>query len=96
MAAAHTCGVLIPSTAKTFKPASVVRCRKDLVGLNFVSCLLDLKQKLTFQAVVVLLKARDPGNEVGLRQPLKNSGFNGNRTHDLCDAGAVLYQLVIL
>ena len=24
---------------------------------------------------------------------LKNSGLNGIRTHDLCDAGAVLYQL---
>ena len=23
----------------------------------------------------------------------KNSGLNGIRTHDLCDAGAVLYQL---
>ena len=23
----------------------------------------------------------------------KNSGLNGNRNHDLCDAGAVLYQL---
>ena len=22
----------------------------------------------------------------------KNSGLNGNRTHDLCDAGAVLYR----
>ena len=28
---------------------------------------------------------------IQLRQ--KNSGLNGNRTHDLCDAGAVLYQL---
>ena len=25
--------------------------------------------------------------------PEKNSGLNGIRTHDLCDAGAVLYQL---
>ena len=25
--------------------------------------------------------------------PWKNSGFNGIRTHDLCDTGAVLYQL---
>ena len=24
----------------------------------------------------------------------KNSGLNGIRTHDLCDAGAVLYQSV--
>ena len=23
----------------------------------------------------------------------KNSGLNGNQTHDLCDAGAVLYQM---
>ena len=26
-------------------------------------------------------------------EPEKNSGLNGIRTHDLCDAGAVLYQL---
>ena len=25
--------------------------------------------------------------------PRKNSGLNGIRTHDLCDTGAVLYQL---
>ena len=27
------------------------------------------------------------------RKPEKNSGLNGIRTHDLCDSGAVLYQL---
>ena len=26
-------------------------------------------------------------------KPEKNSGLNGIRTHDLCDIGAVLYQL---
>ena len=26
-------------------------------------------------------------------KPEKNSGLNGIRTHDLCDTGAVLYQL---
>ena len=26
-------------------------------------------------------------------EPEKNPGLNGIRTHDLCDAGAVLYQL---
>ena len=26
-------------------------------------------------------------------RPAKNSGLNGIRTYDLCDAGAVLYQL---
>ena len=26
-------------------------------------------------------------------KPAKKSGLNGIRTHDLCDAGAVLYQL---
>ena len=25
----------------------------------------------------------------------KNSGLNGIRTHDLCDTGAVLYQLLL-
>ena len=27
------------------------------------------------------------------KKPEKNSGFNEIRTHDLCDAGALLYQL---
>ena len=27
------------------------------------------------------------------KKPKKNSGFNEIRTHDLCDAGAMLYQL---
>ena len=27
------------------------------------------------------------------KNPEKNSGLNGIRTHDLCDAGAALYQL---
>ena len=27
------------------------------------------------------------------RRPEKNPGFNENRTHDLCVAGAMLYQL---
>ena len=31
--------------------------------------------------------------QVAKRKPEKNSGLNGIRTHDLCDAGAVLYQL---
>ena len=26
-------------------------------------------------------------------KPEKNSGLNGIRTHDLCDTGAVLYEL---
>ena len=26
-------------------------------------------------------------------KPEKNSDLNGTQTHDLCDAGAVLYQL---
>ena len=26
-------------------------------------------------------------------KPEKNSGLNGIQTHDLCDTGAVLYQL---
>ena len=26
-------------------------------------------------------------------KPEKNSGLNGIRTHDICDTGAVLYQL---
>ena len=30
---------------------------------------------------------------VAKRKPEKNSGLNGIRTHDLCDAGAVLSQL---
>ena len=30
---------------------------------------------------------------VAKRKPEKNSGLNGIRTHDLCDTGAVLYQL---
>ena len=30
---------------------------------------------------------------VAKRKPEKNSGLNGIRTHDLCNAGAVLYQL---
>ena len=30
---------------------------------------------------------------VAKRKPKKNSGLNGIRTHDLCDASAVLYQL---
>ena len=31
--------------------------------------------------------------EVKKRKPEKNSGLNGIWTYDLCDAGAVLYQL---
>jgi len=27
-------------------------------------------------------------------KPEKNSGLNGIKTHDLCDAGTVLYQLI--
>ena len=27
------------------------------------------------------------------RKPGKIQGLNGNQTHDLCDAGAVLYQM---
>ena len=27
------------------------------------------------------------------KESQKKSGLNGNQTHDLCDAGAVLYQL---
>ena len=30
---------------------------------------------------------------VAKRKPEKNSGLNGIRAHDLCDAAAVLYQL---
>ena len=30
---------------------------------------------------------------VAERKPEKNSGLNGIRTHELCDTGAVLYQL---
>ena len=30
---------------------------------------------------------------VAKRKPETNSGLNGIRTHDLCDNGAVLYQL---
>ena len=30
---------------------------------------------------------------VAKRKPEKSSGLNGIRTHDFCDAGAVLYQL---
>ena len=30
------------------------------------------------------------------KMPEKNAGLNGNRTHDLCDAGAVLYRELII
>ena len=32
-------------------------------------------------------------NLIAKGKPEKNSGLNGIRTHDLCDTGAVLYQL---
>ena len=34
-----------------------------------------------------------PTYAVGKKKPEKNQGFNGTQTHDLCDAGAMLYQL---
>ena len=30
---------------------------------------------------------------IGKKKPEKNQGFNGIRTRDLCDTGAMLYQL---
>ena len=30
---------------------------------------------------------------IGKKKPEKNQGFYGIRTHDLCDTGAILYQL---
>ena len=30
------------------------------------------------------------------KAPEKNSGLNGNRTHDLCDTGAVVLYIVVV
>ena len=36
---------------------------------------------------------KDPPSKYVKRKPEENSGLDGIQTHDLCDAGAVLYQL---
>ena len=36
---------------------------------------------------------RSTFSNCGKRKPEKNHGFNGIRTRDLCDTGAMLYQL---
>ena len=45
------------------------------------------RRKVKILAVSMQLK------QLQKKKPEKNSGLNGIQTHDLCDAGAVLYQL---
>ena len=57
-------------------------------GQNFASQVLS---RHTFR--ISRKKGSDFFDHRGTLKPEKYSGLNGIRTHDLCDTGAVLYQL---
>ena len=43
--------------------------------------------------VYIKVKCDHRSKLIGKKKPEKNQGFNGIRTHDLRDTGAMLYQL---
>ena len=43
--------------------------------------------------VICDLRSEFPIKAIGMKKPEKNQGFNGIRTRDLRDTGAMLYQL---
>ena len=50
-------------------------------------------QEMSFVLTVLEKVLFNTGLANSYVNPEKNSGLNGIRTHDLCDTGAVLYQL---
>ena len=46
-----------------------------------------------YMKVISDLRSEFPIEAIGIKKPENNQGFNGIRTRDLRDAGAMLYQL---
>ena len=44
----------------------------------------------------MIIAVNFPTKAAGKKKPEKNQGFNGIRTRDLCDTGAILYQLSLM